>query len=100
MFLILRGQIICGAWVDLGEEQAVLDARVELLKPYRITMELLQKTNVAHPLFLHCLPAMHDNKTKVGKYVYDKFGLDGIEVTDEVFRSSHSVVFNEAENRK
>ena len=63
-------------------------------------MELINACETSHPLFLHCLPAMHDKLTIVGKHAFDEFGMNGIEVTDEVFRSAHSVVFDEAENRK
>jgi ornithine carbamoyltransferase len=90
--------IYTDAWVSMGEESQLL-ARVDLLKKYQITMELLAKTNNPNVLFMHCLPAFHDLHTKFAENVFDKHGVDIREVTDEVFRSKHSVVFNEAENR-
>lgn len=92
--------ITTDAWVDLGEDMDTLRSRIELLRPYQVNMELIKATNVEHPYFLHCLPAMHDQFTTVGKIAYDEFNMEGIEVTNEVFQSSHSIVFDEAENRK
>jgi len=84
-------------WASMGEEEKTPE-RVKLLTPYRVTMELLKKTENPDVLFFHCLPAFHDFETKVAREWMDK-GLDIREVTDEVFRSRHSVVFDEAENR-
>ncbi|HRX59156.1 MAG TPA: ornithine carbamoyltransferase [Eubacteriales bacterium] len=85
-------------WVSMGEE-AHFAERIALLEPYRVDMELMQKTGNPDALFLHCLPSFHDRNTSVGKEIFEKFGLREMEVSDEVFRSRHSVVFDEAENR-
>ena len=84
-------------WASMGEEDQI-PARVKLLTPYKITMDMVQKTGNPDVLFLHCLPAFHDFETKMAKEQKEK-GFDIREVTDEVFRSKHSVVFDEAENR-
>lgn len=84
-------------WVSMGEE-AHFEERIKLLKPYQINMDMLKMAD-EEVLFLHCLPAFHDLETEVGKEIYEKYGLKEMEVTDEVFRSKHSVVFDEAENR-
>ena len=84
-------------WASMGEEDQI-PARVKLLTPFKITMEMVQKTGNPDVLFLHCLPAFHDFETKMAKE-QKALGLDIREVTDEVFRSKHSVVFDEAENR-
>lgn len=90
--------IYTDVWVSMGEPDEVWEERIHDLLPYRVTMELINyaKDDV---VFMHCLPAFHDLKTKIGKEIHDKFGLDCMEVTDEVFESKHSVVFDEAENR-
>ncbi|AHI53923.1 ornithine carbamoyltransferase [Spiroplasma sabaudiense Ar-1343] len=85
-------------WVSMGEPAEVWESRVKELKPYQINSELL-KLAKSNALFMHCLPAFHDLNTEVGKDIFDKFGLKEMEVTDEVFRSKNSVVFEEAENR-
>jgi ornithine carbamoyltransferase len=84
-------------WASMGEEDQI-PARVKLLTPYKVTMDMVQKTGNPDVLFLHCLPAFHDFETKMAKEQKEK-GFDIREVTDEVFRSRHSVVFDEAENR-
>lgn len=84
-------------WASMGEEDQI-PKRVELLTPFRVTKEMLESTGNPHVLFLHCLPSFHDFETKLAKEWKEK-GLDIREVTDEVFRSKHSVVFDEAENR-
>ena len=86
------------AWVSMGEE-AQFAERIRLLEPYRVTMDALRRTGNPDVLFLHCLPAFHDLNTVVGRDIFERFGLTCMEVTDEVFRSRHSVVFDEAENR-
>ncbi|NUO44436.1 MAG: ornithine carbamoyltransferase [Streptomyces sp.] len=86
-------------WVSMGEPKAVWDDRIAALKPYAVTMDVLRATGNPDVKFLHCLPAFHDLGTKVGQEIYDSHGLDSLEVTDEVFESAHSVVFDEAENR-
>lgn len=85
-------------WVSMGEE-AHFEERIKLLHPYQINMEMVAKTGNPDVLFLHCLPAFHDLNTSVGREIFEKYGLKEMEVTDEVFRSKHSVVFDEAENR-
>eukprot|EP01068_Selenidium_serpulae_P018180 Selendium_serpulae@DN6441_c0_g1_i14.p1 len=84
-------------WVSMGE--AGWDARIKECLPYQVTMQMLKDTNNPDVLFLHCLPAFHDLETDVGKQLYKDFGMTAMEVTDEAFRSRHSVVFDEAENR-
>jgi ornithine carbamoyltransferase len=89
--------IYTDVWASMGEEDQIPD-RVKMLTPYRVTMEMIEKTGNNDVLFLHCLPAFHDLETKMAKEQSD-LGYDIREVTDEVFRSRHSVVFDEAENR-
>ena len=85
-------------WVSMGEPDEVWAERIRDLSPYRVTMELLEQAG-PQCRFLHCLPAFHDRKTTIGEQIYQKFGLDCMEVTDEAFESSRSIVFDEAENR-
>ncbi len=85
-------------WVSMGEPDEVWAERINDLLPYRITKELMDIAG-EQCRFMHCLPAFHDLKTTVGKEIFDKFGLDCMEVTDEVFESDKSIVFDEAENR-
>ncbi len=86
-------------WVSMGEPDSVWEERINLLKPYQVNAEAIRMTGNPEVKFLHCLPAYHNRETKVGEEMYRKFGLDGMEVTEEVFESSHSIVFDEAENR-
>lgn len=90
--------IYTDVWVSMGEPDSVWADRIRDLTPYRVTSELMK---IAGPQcrFMHCLPAFHDLGTAVGKEIYDKFGIDCMEVTDEVFESPASIVFDEAENR-
>lgn len=90
--------IYTDVWVSMGEEDK-FEERINLLKSYQVNMEMLNKTGNDNVIFLHCLPAFHDLETSVGREIYEKFGLTAMEVTDEVFRSKHSRVFDEAENR-
>jgi ornithine carbamoyltransferase len=85
-------------WVSMGEEERFTE-RIAQLEPYRVTMDVMRKTGNPDALFLHCLPSFHDLETAVGREIFEKFGLREMEVSDEVFRSRHSVVFDEAENR-
>lgn len=91
--------IICtDVWVSMGEPDEVWKERIEDLTPYRVTMDVMKNAGEG-AIFLHCLPSYHDLKTKIGKEIGEKFGLEEMEVTDEVFESSYSRVFDEAENR-
>ncbi len=85
-------------WVSMGEEH-LFEERIKMLKPYQVNMDMVKKTNNENVIFMHCLPAFHDNMTEVGAQIEEKYGLSEMEVSDEVFRSKHSVVFDEAENR-
>ena len=86
-------------WVSMGEDASVWDERIELLTQYQINRALLEATGNPDVKFLHCLPAFHDRDTVIGEEIFRKYGLDGMEVTDEVFESDHSIVFDQAENR-
>jgi len=85
-------------WVSMGEEH-LFEQRIAQLRPYQVNMDLIKRTGNPDVKFLHCLPAFHDRMTAVGEEIFQKHGIDCMEVTDEVFRSRHSVVFDEAENR-
>jgi len=86
-------------WVSMGEADEVWQQRIDLLRPYQVNKLLLEATGNPDVKFMHCLPAFHNRDTEVGEGVFQKFGLDGIEVTEEVFESEHSIVFDQAENR-
>ena len=86
-------------WVSMGEDPSVWGQRIELLRPYQVNRALIDATGNPEVKFLHCLPAFHNRDTKVGEQVFQEFGIDGIEVTEDVFESEHSVVFDQAENR-
>ncbi|HIA36190.1 MAG TPA: ornithine carbamoyltransferase [Flavobacteriales bacterium] len=86
-------------WVSMGEPEEVWKERIDLLQKYQINRKVMELTGNSNTKFLHCLPAFHNRDTKVGESIYQKFGLDGLEVTEEVFESEASVVFDEAENR-
>ncbi len=86
-------------WVSMGEPDSVWAERIKLLKPYQVNMKAVKMTGNPNVKFMHCLPAFHNRDTKIGEEIYQKYHLDGMEVTDEVFESKHSVVFDEAENR-
>lgn len=90
--------IYTDVWVSMGEPDEVWEERIKALTPYKVTKRVME---LAKPeaIFLHCLPAFHDLKTKIGKEIYDRFGIEDMEVTDEVFESPQSKVFDEAENR-
>ncbi|MFF4161234.1 ornithine carbamoyltransferase [Streptomyces sp. NPDC001678] len=86
-------------WVSMGEPKEIWDERIALLRPYQVTMDVLKATGNPRVKFLHCLPAFHDGDTTVGAEILARTGMTALEVTDEVFESSHSVVFDQAENR-
>jgi ornithine carbamoyltransferase len=86
-------------WVSMGEPDSVWEERISLLKPYQVNMKVIKLTGNPKVKFLHCLPAFHNRDTKVGEEIFRKYGLDGMEVTEDVFESDHSIVFDEAENR-
>jgi ornithine carbamoyltransferase len=83
----------------MGEDPSVWEERVKLLRPYQVNKELVALTGNPQVKFMHCLPAFHDRHTKVGEEMYERFGLDGMEVTDDVFESERSIVWDQAENR-
>ena len=90
--------IYTDVWVSMGEPDSVWEERIRLMTPYRVTKALMDNAG-PQCRFMHCLPAFHDLNTVIGKQVFDKFGIDCMEVTDEVFESAQSIVFDEAENR-
>jgi ornithine carbamoyltransferase len=86
-------------WVSMGEDASVWGERIKLLKPYQVNADAVQRTGNPDVKFLHCLPAFHNRETKVGEDIFEKYGEDGLEVTDDVFESERSIVFDQAENR-
>jgi ornithine carbamoyltransferase len=91
--------LLTDVWVSMGEPDDVWKERIELLKPYQVNAETMAATGNPDVKFMHCLPAFHNTETQVGKEIFDKFGMEALEVTEEVFESPASLVFDEAENR-
>jgi ornithine carbamoyltransferase len=91
--------LLTDVWVSMGEPDDVWKERIELLKPYQVNAQTMALTGNPNTKFMHCLPAFHNTDTQVGKEIYEKFGMESLEVTEEVFESPASVVFDEAENR-
>jgi|TARA_R110000787_G_scaffold8695_1_gene29847 ornithine carbamoyltransferase len=91
--------IYTDVWVSMGEPKEVWSERINLLTPYRVTADIMRQTGNPRAKFMHCLPAFHNTDTEVGKQIADEFGIDAMEVTEEVFESPASIVFDQAENR-
>jgi ornithine carbamoyltransferase len=91
--------LLTDVWVSMGEPDEVWAERIELLKPYQVNRAALDATGNPDVKFMHCLPAFHNTETQVGKEIYEKFGMESLEVTEEIFESPASIVFDEAENR-
>ena len=91
--------LITDVWVSMGESDDVWKERIELLRPYQVNAEMMRRTGNPNVKFMHCLPAFHNPDTDVGKEIQTKYGMDALEVTEEVFESEASIVFDEAENR-
>ena len=83
----------------MGEDKSVWAERIKLLTPYQVNQDVIARTDNPRVKFMHCLPAFHNRETKVGEDIFQQYGMDGLEVTDDVFESDHSIVFDQAENR-
>jgi ornithine carbamoyltransferase len=90
--------IYTDVWVSMGEPDSIWEERIRELSPYQVNQRVMENAD-KQAIFMHCLPAFHDLKTKIGREMAEKFGITEMEVTDEVFESPRSVVFDEAENR-
>jgi ornithine carbamoyltransferase len=97
--VIAADYLYTDVWVSMGEPASVWEERIKLLKPYQVNAKAIELTGNPDVKFMHCLPAFHNTETKVGADIYEKFGLESMEVTDEIFESEASIVFDEAENR-
>jgi ornithine carbamoyltransferase len=86
-------------WVSMGEADSVWEERIRLLKPYQVNQQLMEMTGNKNVKFMHCLPAFHNQETKIGEEIFQKYGLEAMEVTEKVFESEASIVFEQAENR-
>ena len=86
-------------WVSMGEAKSVWEERISLLRPYQVNQDVVSRTGNPKVKFMHCLPAFHNRETKMGEEIFQEHGMDGLEVTDDVFESEHSIVFDQAENR-
>ena len=91
--------IYTDVWVSMGEAAEKWQERIDLLKPYQVNAELMKQTGNPKTKFMHCLPSFHNTDTTIGMEMKEKFGLDCMEVTDEIFESDASIVFDQAENR-
>lgn len=91
--------IYTDVWVSMGEPDSVWEERIELLTPYRVTPEIMAAAGNPHVKFMHCLPAFHNRETEIGEKIFEKFGIDCMEVSEAVFESNASIVFDQAENR-
>jgi ornithine carbamoyltransferase len=91
--------IYTDVWVSMGEPPSDWDARINRMLPYQVNAELMAATGNPGVKFMHCLPAIHNSDTEIGRQIHEKWGLDALEVTDEVFESAASIVFDQAENR-
>jgi ornithine carbamoyltransferase len=86
-------------WVSMGEAHEVWQERIRLLMPYQVNADVMRRTGNPNTKFMHCLPAFHNRETKVGEEIYEKFGIEAMEVTEEVFESPATIAFDQAENR-
>lgn len=91
--------LITDVWVSMGEPASAWEERIKVMRPYQVNREVVELTGNPRVKFLHCLPSFHNRETTIGEEIYQKYGLDGLEVTEDVFESEASIVFDEAENR-